>query len=215
MKNPSWSPFKLRVQLALAGLALAVYDAVPASAQSLWKPETSRSMVADKRARAVGDIVTILVQEDNTTSKDNSTKTSKESSVNASIDTFLFSPKGSGLLTKNGQMPGLSFDGKNDFTGSGSINNSEKISARIATRVVDVLPNGNLVIEGSRRISFSGESQDAVLRGVIRTDDVSANNTVYSYNVADATIKYVSKGTVSDAQNKGWFTRIWDKVTPF
>ena len=60
-----------------------------------------------------------------------------------------------------------------------------------------------------------GETQDAILRGVVRAEDIAANNTVFSYNIADATIKYVSKGTVTDNQRKGWFTKVWEKVTPF
>ncbi len=89
------------------------------------------------------------------------------------------------------------------------------ITARIAVRIIDVLPNNTLVIEGTRKVSFSGETQDAVLRGLVRVDDVMANNTIYSYNIAEATIKYVSSGTISDNQKKGWFTKVWEKVTPF
>jgi flagellar L-ring protein precursor FlgH len=70
-------------------------------------------------------------------------------------------------------------------------------------------------VEGRRETSFSGERQTIVLRGVVRTDDVASDNTVFSYNVADATIQITGKGTVSDSQNKGWFTRIWDKLNPF
>jgi flagellar L-ring protein precursor FlgH len=184
-------------------------------AQSLWKDSGSVSMLSDKRAHSVGDILTIIVQENNTASKDNSTKTAKSSGVDASISTFLYSPAASGLLTKKGQLPALKLNGKQDFTGGGQINNSERLTARIAVNVVDVLPNGNLVIEGTKQISFSGETQDAVLRGVVRNEDVLSNNSVYSYNIADATIRYVSKGSVSDSQRKGWFTRIWDKLTPF
>ncbi|MBE0539912.1 MAG: flagellar basal body L-ring protein FlgH [Verrucomicrobia bacterium] len=172
-------------------------------------------MVSDKRAHAVGDVLTILVQENNSASKDQTTKTSKSSSVDAGVASFFYSPAASGFLTHNGQMPVLKAASKQDFDGGGKISNSERITARIAVRVVDTLPNGNLVIEGQRTTSFSGESQDAILRGVVRSEDIAANNTVYSYNIADATIKYVSKGTVSDAQRKGWFTRIWDKITPF
>jgi len=87
--------------------------------------------------------------------------------------------------------------------------------ARVAVRVIDVLPNHNLVIEGKRETSFSKEKQTVVLHGVVRAEDVSYDNTVMSYNVADATIKIDGKGTVSDSQNKGWFTRILDKVNPF
>lgn len=184
-------------------------------AQSLWKEEASRSMISDKRATAVGDILTIVVQENNTASKDQNTQTSKQSSIDAAIKAFFYSPDASSLLTKNGKLPALQVNSKQDFNGGGKISNAEKITARIAVRVVDVLPNRNLVIEGTRQTAFSGESQDAILRGVVRVEDIAANNTVFSYNIADATIKYVSKGTVSDNQRKGWFTKIWDKVTPF
>jgi flagellar L-ring protein precursor FlgH len=87
--------------------------------------------------------------------------------------------------------------------------------AQIAVRVIDVLPNHNLLIEGKRETSFSDEHQTIVLHGVIRPEDVTSANTVLSYNVADASISIVGKGTVTDTQNKGWFTRILDKVNPF
>ena len=118
-------------------------------------------------------------------------------------------------MTKKGQLPALKTAAAQSFDGGGQIANSEKITARIAVRIIDTLPNGNLVIEGTRKVSFSGETQDAVLRGVVRTEDVMANNTIYSYNIAEATIKYVSSGTITDNQRKGWFTKIWEKVTPF
>jgi flagellar L-ring protein precursor FlgH len=186
-----------------------------AHAQSLWKDGSSRSMTADKRAAVMGDILTIVVQENNTATKDQNTRTSKESGIDAAIEAFLYSPDASKLLTHNGKMPAIKLNAKQNFEGGGRISNAEKITARIAVRVIDVLPNGNLVIEGTRQTSFSGETQDAILRGVVRTEDIAANNTVFSYNVADATIKYISKGTVSDNQRKGWFTRVWEKVTPF
>ncbi len=185
------------------------------SADSLWRDETKYSMIADRRARAVGDVLTILVQESNTSSKDNSTTTAKKASTDASISSFFYAPGASGLLTKGGQMPAMKYSMANDFSGGGKIANSEQISARISVRVIDVLPNNSLVIEGARQTVIAGETQDAILRGVVRAEDVAANNTVYSYNVADATIKYVSKGVVSDVQRKGWFTRIWDKIIPF
>ena len=80
-------------------------------------------------------------------------------------------------------------------------------------KVVDVLPNGNMVVEGQLHTAFSGEKQDAIVRGTVRPDDVMANNTLYSYNIADATIQFMSKGTITDAQRKGWLTRVWDKVS--
>ncbi len=172
-------------------------------------------MVSDHRAKAIGDILSILVQENSTASKDNSTKTSKSAGVDASILSFLYGPEASGLLTKAGKYPALKYSTKTDFDGGGQINNSEKIVARIAVQVIDVLPNMNLVVEGRRITSFSGETQEAILRGTIRPRDIAANNSIYSYNVADASIKFVGKGTVTDAQKKGWFTRLWDKISPF
>jgi flagellar L-ring protein precursor FlgH len=202
----------MRVISLIVGIGLM---AIQAHAQSLWKENVSRSMISDKRAAAVGDILTIIVQENNTASKDNSTQTAKQSSIDAAIKTFLYSPEASGLLTHNGKMPALQTEAKQSFQGSGKISNNEKVTARIAVRVIDALPNGNLVIEGTRQIAFSGESQDAILRGVVRKEDIAANNTIFSYNIADATIKYVAKGTISDNTRKGWFTKIWEKVTPF
>lgn len=199
----------------VAVLILSALVNVPAFADSLWKDDVARPIVADKRAVSVGDILTIVVQENTTTAKDQNTKTSKSTGVDASISSFLYAPAASGLLTKKGQLPAMKFDAKSDFNGGGAINNSEKIVARLAVRVIDVLPNRNLIIEGSRETAFSGEQQTAILRGTVRPEDIAANNTVFSYNIADATIKFVSKGAISDTQRKGWFTRVWDKLTPF
>lgn len=199
--------------LALAGWA--VLGTGTARSDSLWHQEGTRSMFADKRASAVGDLLTIIVQENNSATKDSNTKTSKKSSVDASLDTFLYSPGASSFLTQKGQMPAMKFGNTSSFNGGGSVNNSETIAARIPVRVVDVLPNHTMVIEGRRKTAFAGEQQEVVLRGVVREEDVAANNTVFSYNVADATIQFVSKGALNTNQKRGWFTRIWDKVSPF
>ncbi len=187
----------------------------PLPADSLWKDDAGPTMLSDKKAIAVGDILTIVVAENTSNSKSTSTKTAKASAVDASISSFLYSPAASSLLTKGGALPAMKMEGKNSFDGGGQIANSETITTRVAVRVVDVLPNRNLVIEGTRHTSSSGEHQDIVLRGTVRADDVQANNTVFSYNIANATIKIIGKGAVSDAQKKGWFTKVWDKVSPF
>ena len=204
---------------ALRRLALAAIFAIallPTTTlpQSLWRDD-SKSMFADKRGVTTGDIITIVIQENTTASKDNKTATSKQAAMDASISTFFYSPTASGLLTKGGQLPALKYSSKNDFSGGGTINNSEQIIARIAVKVVDVMPNRTLVIEGRRETAFGGEKQEMILRGIVRTDDVLANNTVFSYNVADASIRINSRGAVSDTQRKGWFTKIWDFITPF
>jgi flagellar L-ring protein precursor FlgH len=199
--------------MVTAGLCLTF--AATLLADSLWQEARSQSMCADKRASKVGDIVTILVQENSSATKDNTTKTSKDSSIDAAISSFLFSPAASKMMTQKGAMPALSLSGKSEFAGGGQINNSQQIAASVAVRIVDVLPNNNLVIEGTRESSFSGETQTILLRGTIRQDDISALNTVFSFNVADATIRFVSKGAITDSQRKGWFHRLWDKFSPF
>jgi flagellar L-ring protein FlgH len=209
-----FEPRRFHPGSALAASALLLF-ATSLPADSLWHEDVAKPMFADKRAGRVGDLVTILVQESTTATKDNSTKTSKQSNVDAAIATFLFSPTASSAMTKNGQMPALKFSNASSFAGGGTINNSQNIIASLAVRVVDVLPNKNLILEGTRTSSFSGEQQTIILRGTIRPDDIMANNTVLSFNVADATIKFVSKGTITDSQRKGWFQRFWDKLSPF
>jgi len=112
-------------------------------------------------------------------------------------------------------MPAVQYNADAKHDGKGAINNSEAIVAHVAVKVMDILPNHNLVVEGKRETSFAGEHQTITLHGIVRPEDVGSDNTVLSYNVADATISIVGKGTVTDSQRKGWFTQIWDKLTPF
>jgi len=206
-------PYKFYCELGL----LAALLAGPAAgrAQSLWQDDTSKSMYSDKRAMHVGDLLTIVVQESTTASKNNKTSTEKKTSLDAAITSFLYSPNASGLLTKNGQLPAMKYASDHQFAGGGTIDNSEQIVAQVTVKVIDVLANRNLVIEGSRETAFGGEKQNVILHGIVRPEDVSANNTVFSYNVADAKIQIVTKGSISDSQKRGWFTTLWSKLSPF
>jgi flagellar L-ring protein precursor FlgH len=201
--------------LFLCALCVSVAFSIETKAQSLWRDEVSKPMFADKRAAKTGDILTILVQENTSASKQNNTTTAKNASMDAAIATFLYSPAASSFLTKGGQMPAIKYNSKNTFSGGGTVDDSQKILASVAVKVVDALPNKNLVIEGRRETSFSGEKQTIILHGVVRTEDVSANNTVFSYNIADAKVEIIGRGALPDNQRRGWFTRIWDKVNPF
>jgi flagellar L-ring protein precursor FlgH len=203
---------KLKKNLLLLAAALAAGVAPLSSpAQSLWHDDASKPMFADKRATGVGDIITIVVQENTTSTKNNETKTERASSLTSALTTFLFP----GFLSHAGSMPSIAYASDHKHDGSGAINNSESLIAHVAVKVIDVLPNRNLVIEGRRETSFGGEKQTIVLHGVVRSDDVAADNTVLSYNVADATIQIAGKGAVTDSTNKGWFNRVWDKLNPF
>jgi flagellar L-ring protein precursor FlgH len=202
----------LAVLVAIATLAAVP---LPATSQSLWQDSTSKAMFADKRASRVGDLITIVVQENTTANKNNETTTKKTASMDAAITAFLYSPAASGLLTKGGTLPALKYSSANTFDGGGTIANSEQIVSQVTVRVIDVLPNRNMVIEGTRETAFGGEKQNVVLRGIVRPEDVAFNNTVFSYNVADAKIQIITKGAITDSQRKGWFTKIWDKLSPF
>jgi flagellar L-ring protein precursor FlgH len=216
--NRVWS-FGLRHFLVIRHYGLVIFSALllptAALSQSLWHDNASQSMFADKRAAGVGDIITVIVSETSTASKNNETKTEKNSSLSAAIASFLYPQSAGGILSHKGQMPAMQYNSDLKHDGSGAINDSETVVAKNDVRIVDVLPNGNFVVEGKRETAFSGERQTIVLRGVVRSVDVASDDTVYSYNVADATIQIVGKGTVTDSQKKGWFTRIWDKVNPF
>lgn len=194
--------------LVLLALPLCLQTVV--WAQSLWHDD-SRSLVADKRASGIGDILTIVVSEISSANKNNETKTEKNSSWTAAVASFLYP----GFLQYKGSAPAVQYNSDLKHDGSGAINNSEVIVAQVTVKVKDVLPNHNLVIEGTRDTSFAGEHQSILLRGIVRPEDISPTNTISSCDIADATIQIIGKGTVSDSQNKGWFTRILDKVNPF
>lgn len=226
------APFKFSSNALLGALILA---ACPVHAGSLWKDGVTdeRGMFADKRARRVGDIVTIVVQETATLSNslrlktDKTSKSGPEGVASNLLNQFLgnlpskvFSKQIGENMPKDVNItlptaPSLPVSGSNDYTGGGEIKNSQTIATRAAVQIIDVLPNGNLVIEGIRQISFSKERQFASLRGVIRPYDIQQDNTVISSNVADARIDIVAEGVLTDAQKKGWLLRLNDKLNPF
>lgn len=201
----------------VAVLAFLALSASPASADSLWispaNPE--RPMFADRKAARVGDILTVAVSETAATQASQSKKSAKESSIDSGVSSFLFPAAASGLGLHNGALPASSMTGKSAFSGSGQVNNTQSLTARAAVLVSDILPNGNFVIEGVRVVTFSGETQYIVLHGLVRPDDISADNTVASSNIADVRIEFITEGSLSDAQRKTWLLKIYDKVRPF
>ena len=186
-------------------------------ADSLWKDDVSRSPFADKKARFVGDILNVRVQESNAAKRAAKTESSRDGSVDASISSFLFgtSTGGSGALKSGGAYPAMKFSNATSHKGEGTIDNSGSITTRFSVRVVDVLPNGNLIVEGIRNASYAGESQTIVLRGAVRPFDIESDNTIYSYLLSDLHIRYVSSGVISSAKDKGWFMNFWDTISPF
>ena len=104
---------------------------------------------------------------------------------------------------------------KNSFGGSGETSRDETMTASITARVVNVMPDGNLFIRGSREVKVNSESQFIILSGLIRPSDISPDNTILSSYIADAKIAYTGKGPVSDKQKPGWLLRLVDHVWPF
>lgn len=212
MKTVSKSASKAAL-LAASLLALAS----AARANSLWPSTGSieRSMFADRKAAASGDILTIVVDESAVAQSTQNKKSERESSLDDAVQQFLFKAATSGLGTHAGGLPGTSFTGKSSYSGGGSVNNSQSLSARAAVLVTDVLPNGNLVIEGVRIVTFSGETQYVVLHGLVRQDDIARDNTVTSSNIADARVEFVAEGSLTDAQKRGWLAKVYEKLRPF
>ncbi|HEU0265643.1 MAG TPA: flagellar basal body L-ring protein FlgH, partial [Geobacterales bacterium] len=101
------------------------------------------------------------------------------------------------------------------YDGSGKTTRNENLQASITARIMEVLPNGNLMIEGRRNVKVNNEDQEIVLEGTVRPRDVSANNVVNSIHIADARISYTGKGVVSDRQRPGWLMTLLEKVWPF
>jgi flagellar L-ring protein precursor FlgH len=213
MKTVSKSAFKLfSSALSLAAVTSAAFAA---GSGSLWPTNTAseRSMVADRKASRTGDIITIVVSESAIASSSQSKKSTRDSSLKDSVQQFLFA--NSRLGTHNGVLPGIDLGGSASYSGGGDVSNSQSLSARAAVLVTDVLPNGNLVIEGARIVTFSGETQYVVLHGVVRVDDVTRDNTVTSSNIADARVEFYSEGQLTDAQKRGWFTKLYERLRPF
>jgi len=176
---------------------------------SLWSAKRSTHLFSDLKARNVGDIVTINVVESATASKNATTKTSRESELAASWTGVLKKITGDWI---GGEVK-AGFD--NSFDGKGETTRSSQLAAYITAQVIQVLPNGYLVIQGHRQVRVNNENQIINVQGVIRTEDINANNIVLSTYIADARIELIGEGVVSDKQRPGWLARILDWVWPF
>ena len=199
-------------------LAVSLLPVTGARADSLWPSNSSgphANMFADKKAQATGDLLTIVVNENAVAQSTQSKTSNRTSSINDSVAQFIYPPALSGLGTHGGQLPSTQITGAAAYSGGGAINNSQTLNATAAVVVTDVLPNGNLVIEGRRIITFSGETQYIALHGIVRPYDIAADNTIQSANVANARLEFSSSGQLTDAQKRGWFTKLYEILRPF
>jgi flagellar L-ring protein precursor FlgH len=189
-RQPTPSPLDQYIQEAHKRAA-----SFPESPGSIWSPPaTLGDMAADVRARSVDDMVTIVVNEQANAVSVGQTKTSRTSSANSSITAA------AGKLSAAGSLANLLTANTNTaLDGEGTTSRQTTLTAMITARVVDVLPNGYLVIEGSKSVMINSENQVITLRGVVRPADLSNANTVQSGNVAQLELQVNGKGVVNDA----------------
>ena len=184
---------------------------------SLWFTDNNRNwLFTDHKARTVNDVVTIRVMEESLAKKKAETKTGKGSTIGAGIS-GLFGLERK-LAKSNPDMNletlvGAKFD--NQFNGKGETTRSGKLVATISATVIDVLPNGNLLVEGKRVVTVNNEEEIMTITGIVRPRDITADNSIASTQVADAKIEYLGRGVLADKQKPGWFSRGMDKAWPF
>ena len=181
---------------------------------SLWEPDNGRAfMFEDRRASRVGDIVVVQIVEQHSGSKKASTKADREANVSAGVSGGLFGINT--LAEKFAQYFDVNAGTSNDFEGEGSTSREDSLTGTIAAQVVEVLPNGDLRIQGKRQVKVNSETQTMTIKGIVRRIDLDTQNTVVSSAVANAEITYTGLGVVDDVQTPGWATRIFNWLTPF
>jgi len=185
--------------------------AVTPAEGSLWTGRGRQAnLFRDFKAREVNDIVTIRVSESTSANAKADTKNTKATESKAGFDNLFGAEK----LIK--ELPtAISGKASSSFTGEGSTNRTTSLTTTISARVADVLPNGNLLIEGARQIYLNDETQTVYLTGVVRPEDISAANIVSSSSVAQMVVSLHGKGSVSRPLKAGWLYKILNGVLPF
>ena len=193
------------------------------TANSLWRD--GASLFEDNKAKRVNDLVTIRVIENISGSNKADTNTSRDSSADYSLTDFfgtntdfnLHNVFGLRDFYKGGNIfsPTVKGQSKSDFKGEGDTTREGRLIGTITAKVVEVMPNGNLIVESRKDITINKEKQILIFRGVIRPEDIASDNTIVSSRVADADIYLVGDGVIHEKQSPGWLVRFLDKIWPF
>ncbi len=187
---------------------------LPETTGSLWQEDNGRAyLFEDRRASRVGDIVIVRIVEQNSGSKSASTTADRESTYKNTIGGSIFGFNNFASTFTEGL--GIDSSTENEFEGTGSTRREDNLTGTIATRVTEVLPNGDLRIQGKREVTVNSEKQTMVLKGIVRRIDLDTTNTVVSSAIAEAKIGYTGLGVVDDVQRPGWLVRILDWIIPF
>lgn len=211
IENPKKDPAYKPVQMPMPS-NLRHKDYRP---NSLWQPG-ARSFFKDQRANRVGDILTVVIEIDDNADISNATNRVRSTKEAESIQNMWGNETG---MFK--YLPGV--DPKNfvnissnpSHQGSGNIKRNEKINLKIAVQVLEVLPNGNLVVNGKQQILVNGELRELTVAGVARREDIMSDNTVKSEKLAEARISYGGRGSIADAQEPRYGHKIMDVLMPF
>lgn len=200
-----------------AGLLFVVV--VPMSqlmADSIWDRRDQRSgyLFMDNKARRVGDTLQVIINENTGANNKEQRNLKKDTAASGKFD---FSGSTGSSSAGKSAAASVSADNSSDrsFQGSANYQSNRQLQDAMQLTVIDVLPNGNLVVEGFRDRIVSNEHRLLRVTGVIRPNDIDVTNTVNSQNIADFTIKYEGGGTESRFTNQGWLGRIGNKVWPY
>lgn len=180
-------------------IAIFVFSCANADAKSLWVDGGALSLYSDKKARNVGDILTIVINEATTQTATKARTNSKSGSISVGSGTGIFD-----------FIKAFSASGSDQWQADGSATDTNRFIGQITVTVVEVLPNDNMIVEGTQSIWQNRDEHKITLRGIVRRDDVTMNNTVPSTKVADATLKFDGKGPLNAKQRQGILTQIFN-----
>jgi flagellar L-ring protein precursor FlgH len=176
---------------------------------AIYNVASARPLFEDLRARHVGDIITINIADTTSASKNSENKTSRSASVDVGVPTVV------GLPFKGVQGTTLSASDTNNFDGKGQNTSSNAFTGIITCTVIEVLPNGNLLVSGEKQIGLKDGEEFVRFSGVVNPATVSATNTVQSTQVADARIEFKANGFIDSAQVMGWLGKFFLSFMPF
>ncbi|MDX2234617.1 MAG: flagellar basal body L-ring protein FlgH [Hyphomonadaceae bacterium] len=185
---------------------------------SLWK-QGARTFFNDQRATRIGDILTVKISIDDSAEIDNTTSRNRSGSSEVGV-TSLFGKQDSlgRLLPPGGTFDPASMvgaDGSSRASGTGTISRQEKIDLTLAASIAQVLPNGNLVVAGRQEVRINGELRELTVAGVVRPEDIGADNSIRHDQLAEARISYGGRGTISTVQKPRWGQRVTDAISPW
>jgi flagellar L-ring protein precursor FlgH len=206
--NPTTRPGYKPVQMPMPAAQPASYNP-----NSLWR-NGSRAFFKDQRAHRVGDILTIKVNITDRAIIDNETKRKRDSKDDSGVDNFFGKTK---LPILNTPLPTRIFtsDSTTSTEGKGSVNRSEALTTNVAAVVTQVLPNGNLVVEGRQEIRVNFEIRELIVAGIVRPEDIESDNTIESTKIAQARIAYGGRGQITDVQQPRYGQQVLDVLLPF